>query len=889
MTYAKKTFKIYLACCCFATLLLQSEVKAQIEHYSNVRNVLNSATEQVLDLTISLYIPWADVTNDIRNEYEASIRSYADGIYQITNGGHRLGKVRIFCGAKFNDRADIIWVENGRANASINGFRTVAGRRILMSENFSWRVMRGGDASMLERIGYTLAHESGHYIYSVYDEYVIDAGDVAVSPSIMNNQSNAINGNHQWLNFSTSFNIGDLTKTRQGRVHGADAWTVITRLPAADPTAMNPARVQYPVLNGRAPTAADQFTDPNGTVWPWIRNVSLATARDSLQIIWMTDAIDIDLTLDVSGSMSGQPIEDLKNASKAFVRAINDFSDDLEIATSIGITSFSSAPSDLYPITTVTDANVNDIISIIDGLTAGGQTAMYDACLVSRNKLVSNGAEDPVRIGMLFTDGAENNSIEQNPDNVIAAFRGNDIPIFSFGYGNGDYHTNAQQLSEGTSGEFYANLTNAAGIINEWLRIYDNAADLQYSIIGEFSDTTQFQFIMDSTINASVIQLSYHVTDQNSYCNPVIRDNNGNIIQTNINTIPLSDTFPREVLAIVSINSTAIENAAKGNWTCTVNSSGLVTPEISARVKLKGKQEGTYSLLLDDASSGYHSASQPLLLMASVGKSGFITGIEYQATITSPSGTITNVTLNDLGQNGDATANDGIYSANYSNFPENGQYIYNVYATNSQGDAFYAIDGVEYEIAGPGYTFDTVYVSENFSRTNYKVIHVTDAGQTPDSTSLMMDFEDASLWSIIWTSGVLRDEGTIRSNGNASLEIQGNYYQQIKSIDVSTESLQPVSNRVALDVFVGESQTNPWWIGQVQLLVNCPSAGIYNQHIGVAELTGRPMDQFSTVDFVIPPNVMQVLNGVYEDFSFSIVINTNAGTGSYFFDNMRFE
>lgn len=881
----KKTFVF----CFLAILLFQYETKAQIENYSNVRDVLNSTTEQVLDLTISLYIPWADITDDIRTEYETAIESYADGIYQITNGGHRLGKVRIFCDSKFNNLTDIIWIENGRANAHINGFRTINGRRIQMSDNFSWRAMRGGNASMLERVGYTLAHESGHYIYSVYDEYVLNTGDVAVIPSIMNNQSNAINGNHQWLNFSTSINIGDLTKTEQGRRYETDAWTVITRLPSDDPFQMNPVRTQYSVLNGRAPTAADQFTDPSGTVWPWIRNVSLATARDSLQIIWMSNAIDIDLTLDVSGSMAGQPIEDLKNASKAFVRAITDFSDNLGISTSIGITSFSNTPSDIYPITAITAGNVNDIISVIDGLSDGGLTAMYDACLVTRDKLIMHETDDPVRIGMLFTDGAENNSIEKNPDNVIAAFRNHDIPIFSFGYGNGDYHTNAQQLSSGTNGQFFANLSDASGIINEWMRIFDNAADLQYSMIGEFSESSHLEFIIDPTVEASVLQISYQLTDQNSYCDPVIRDNNGNIVQTGITKIPLTNNFPREELALVSISSSVIENAAKGNWTCTINSNGLVTPEISARVKIKGKPQGTYSLVLDDASGGYHNASQPLLLVSSVGKSRLITGIEYNATITSPSGTITTVDLNDLGQNGDAIAHDGTYSANYSNFPEDGQYLYNVYASNSQGNAFYAIDGVEYEIPPLDFTFDTVYISENFSRTNYKAIHVTDAGQMPDSTSLMMDFEDASLWSMIWTSGVLKDEFSIRSAGNASLQIQGNYYQQIKSIDVSTASLQPVSNKIALDVFIGGIQNNQWWIGQVQLLVNCPSAGIYNQYIGHAELTGQPLDQFSTFEFNIPPNIMQVLNDTYEDFSFSIAFNTNAGTGSYYLDKLRFE
>jgi hypothetical protein len=36
------------------------------------------------------------MTPALRSQYESVIGYWADGIYEMTNGGHRLGKIRIF-------------------------------------------------------------------------------------------------------------------------------------------------------------------------------------------------------------------------------------------------------------------------------------------------------------------------------------------------------------------------------------------------------------------------------------------------------------------------------------------------------------------------------------------------------------------------------------------------------------------------------------------------------------------------------------------------------------------------------------------------------------------------------------------------------------------------
>lgn len=875
-------------------LLSTSLTFAQIQNFSAARMVDGSTTEQVLDLTISLHQAWADLTPELRAQYEEVIGHWADGVYEMSNGGHLLGNIRIFSDSRFNNAADVIWEADLWPNSHLNGFTTNPNRRIAMSDAFSGYDITG-NAQDRQDAGYTLAHETGHYVYSLRDEYVINSGDVAVSPSIMNSQWNAPTANFQWLNFSTSNNIGDVTKTNQGRTWGISAWELLVQDPSLDPPASlantGTARIQYPVLNGRAPSAANTWVAPNGTNYTWMSVQLPATrARDSLRVIWMGNTIDIDLVLDKSGSMAGQPIEDVKTASKAFINALLDFSTNMQLTPSIGLTAFSTYPDNpsTYPITLLTSANISMVNGIIDAMTASGTTAMYDACLVSNTKLTSYSSNNSTRLCMLLTDGEENSSVVTDPDQVIAPFVNANIPIYTFGYGSGASHQNCIQLSEGTNGLFYSNLTNIGRITEEWLRIFDNTADIQYAKDASFNVTSGLDFVMDPSVSACVIQVIYGLTSASSTCSFTITDNNNVIVPSTVHIIPLGSSFPREEIALISINSAAINAAVAGNWKCNVTASGLTSMDLNGTVKLKGKETGTYSLTISDLGKGNYTYPQPMNLTASVGNSGLISGINVVAQLTSPSGAISNVAMYDDGTNGDGVANDGIYTANYSGYTENGQYQFKVHVDNASETGYYAVEGVEYSQHQSGIynTPETKPVSDNFAREGRIVIHVT--GYEQSMIDQIMGFEDVTKWQFVFgTSGTLSSSSEA-TGGLLSIHIEGNGWQQIKSVDINTEELPTVTSKLAFDLYIGDNQPNQYWVGQVQLFINCPSANIDNQYIGLGELSGQTLGQFSTFTFNLPPNVISVMNGNHSDLSFSIGINTNYGSGPYYFDSMRF-
>jgi calcium-activated chloride channel regulator 4 len=891
--FRKKLKQNFFSMSILGTLALSTLSYSQIENLSRVRDAGSAGTEEVLDLTISLYRPWSEMTDSLRIQYEQAIRYWANGIYEMTNGGQILGKIRIFTDGHFVNSADVQWLDTLRPNANLNGFLSNSSRRIQFADTFYFRIP-GTDWDW-QGAGYTLAHESGHYIYSSFDEYDLQTGDIPVVPAIMNNQWYARGGNFEWLNFSTSNNIGDVTKTMQGRYYGCSGWTMLTQNPASDSSKVlsytGTTRAQYPVLNSLAPTASNTYFSNGGTTYSWMRVDLPAThAQDSLQIIWMGNTIDIDLVLDKSGSMSGTPLANVQSAAKAFVDVIYNFATNFELTSSLGLTAFCTAPDDppTYPITLLTSSNIDSIKNIIDTLSSSGLTAMYDACLVSLSKLTAYSSTNSTRLCMLLTDGAENNSTESDVNNVVSPFVQDNIPIYTFGYGDGASHDNCKALSTGTNGSFYANLTDPAEVVDEWLRIFDDAADLQYTKDATFSSIAGLNFTIDPTVYSGIVMVTYTLNDTSSFCSFTIEDNRGTQVSSTVQTIALNSAYPRKEIALISIDSSAIGNAQSGSWKCNVTSSGLASSELEGTVRVKGKSGGTYSLTIANTQNGFYSSPEPLHLSVSLGKKGNITGLNVAATLTSPSGVVSNIALNDSGANGDKIAHDGIYSLDYSNYTENGQYKFSVHFDNAAGNAYYSIDGVQYSRPENDTILphDTVYVTDNFSREKYSVIHVSDV-DTTDTTGLIMGFENDSLWSIIYSSGVL-SSSAIRTQGTASLQIAGNGWQQIKSHDINTADLQNVSDTVSLDLFLGNTQTNPYWTGQVQLFVNCPSANIYNQYVGLVNLTGLPLDQFSTLSFVLPQSIVSVLNGSYSDFSFSVSINTNAGTGAYYFDNMRF-
>ncbi|WP_299756841.1 carboxypeptidase regulatory-like domain-containing protein, partial [uncultured Chloroflexus sp.] len=262
-----------------------------------------------IDMTVWFYrVPTAQQ----RVVYEDMFRFFADALFEMSNGVHQLRNVRVISDPAQRPQANIYWVERCWPNAHISGYG-INGLRILMCDQF---VDNNGAVVFdylnapagREQGGYTLAHELGHYFYSLYDEYkgrdACNAArpgrpcrdDVPVSPSIMNSHWNAGNGVYEWLNFSTALN--NTYQTAQHRMYRASGWETLARSPDADPRdgVLNnyPRRLYHPELAAVAPPSGQQ---------PRIDLTPGHQARRLLRITWETTTASLAGATDLTASL----------------------------------------------------------------------------------------------------------------------------------------------------------------------------------------------------------------------------------------------------------------------------------------------------------------------------------------------------------------------------------------------------------------------------------------------------------------------------------------------------------------------------------------------------------------------------------------------------------
>ena len=154
------------------------------------------------------------------------LREFARTQFLMTEGRHRIGKIYVYKNARFGDNVDFRLInKEGRSNASPASWVQNAGT----STNF---LSSGNKAEDSFQIGRVIAHENGHYMYGLFDEYR-EAGRAfdATRPSSPADQDFAkatIMNNHTKftrLSLPSDYiagNPNDQNQTAQARMHATD-------------------------------------------------------------------------------------------------------------------------------------------------------------------------------------------------------------------------------------------------------------------------------------------------------------------------------------------------------------------------------------------------------------------------------------------------------------------------------------------------------------------------------------------------------------------------------------------------------------------------------------------------------------------------------------------
>lgn len=668
-----------------------------------------------VDVVISLYSN--PQTRSDRAVYEAIITNWADGMFEATEGAHKLRNVRIYTNGKNQDKADIVWVSSIWPSSPVSGI-AASGNGINFGDIFPGGEGPGHDHNMLADsvgAGYTLAHEWGHYAYGLYDEYKIDATDVPTVPSIMNSQWNAINGDYRWLNYSIANHGGgdfqDSMHTHQHNAYDTGCWPVLARSPISDPLStqlhdllFGRRRVYYPELATVAPTTTNT------------PNINLpsqqAAARANLNIIWESDNLAIEIVIDRSGSMGSEnKMENAKAAAKLLVE---------QAGTSnaiVGVIDFDDVIETAYPPTQVTDATVQAAIeNAIDGIYARNNTAVYNAAETALNTLKSLQTTNDTKVVFLLTDGLDNSS-SYSASQVIQDYQNAQIPLFTFGYGSDADVTTLQSLADQTGGKFFSSPTTLNEIAGAFSSAFVSASSVVGLNSGVQSATTASTGI-PFTVDLSLSSLNVTITFTG-----VPTDVNIQLLDPNSN--------PVSVKSILQSGGDTIEfftvaSPTAGVWHLMTSSSAGTVPINYQILGVPGSLSPVATL--DSINGTTLDGNSPLILLANLGQGLEIAGADVTGTVKQPDGSLTTVQFTDDGVAPDGLAGDGIYTAQF-NYTEQGQYTITVHFDNDQGTANLTYAGraltARTDGTGPDVMPSGGPVGFNFNRSASLTVNVT--------------------------------------------------------------------------------------------------------------------------------------------------------------------
>jgi hypothetical protein len=249
------------------------------EHQLSKINFDATRNVDVLDMVMS--IDW-----DFDNPPEGRDKAFIEGIlrqasqstFTMTEGRQMLGKVYVYKNSQFMSNTDIQYLlKDGRANAHMGGYTKGKTTRV---QQFA------GTGETPEQHGKTVAHEFGHYVLALADEYreVGGTSTWAHFPQDGDTPRDTMMHNHLlFANLSTADDYSDQTqrKTAQFRVYGKSAWEVITSDPSTDQEGARQfgQRILYDSFkNMTVPASPAALTKPT-TGW-----------ESSLQVVYMGDA-----------------------------------------------------------------------------------------------------------------------------------------------------------------------------------------------------------------------------------------------------------------------------------------------------------------------------------------------------------------------------------------------------------------------------------------------------------------------------------------------------------------------------------------------------------------------------------------------------------------------
>lgn len=689
-----------------------------------------------------------------RDAYNKIIEAWSDAIYEQSNGKHVLGDVRIFPSGCAAANADVVW-SNSVGNVytqRVSGFGQ-ANSAITMHTNtdgFNGSIDFLSNSDLQRLGGYYLGHEWAHYVYGLYDEYQStgscpdgpQTSDNNVSKSIMGKFNSPSGASYisltdlDWLNHSTLDNKQN--NTAQYRMLTGSGWEALEHDPpdAADNygSTLCYSRSERKKYNDLvAPRNAGEI---RGIQRDLIINDLTSdnpnrASLSQLNIIWMSNDLVIEIAIDKSGSMSGDPLEKAKQAASNLVEAISAessvggkkyvgiiaFDDQVECYNNI-----STCPEIVAPLQELTATSKSEIKTKIQNITFGNATALFDAAGSALKQIqVFDPQNLSSRINLVFllSDGGDNSSKLIKQD-IISRYQASPpVPLNTFTYGSGlqlpDLSALLADLSQQTGGVNF----KAPAAVPEVTRAFLTVLAKQTSGVSlarngvaapPLGSSTELQTIqIDSTLDSVNVFAIYD--GQSSDLVFSLFGPNGNEIP---NAAFTCNTASGTTTCSALIDSAIAKQQGTGNYHLrAINATGA---EIVVQIDILGTPApmSTYDLSVASLNGDTVAFPKPMILTAAVDRGERITGVDLTATITGPDGSVIPINMNDAGVDGDQVQDDGVYTSVY-NYKRDGTYTLDVQINNTAKTARFTTNG---GLIAPGsVVLPLPPLTENFTRT----------------------------------------------------------------------------------------------------------------------------------------------------------------------------
>jgi hypothetical protein len=172
----------------------------------------------------------------------------------------------------------------------------------------------------------------------------------------------------------------------------------------------------------------------------------------------------------------------------------------------------------------------------------------------------------------------------------------------------------------------------------------------------------------------------------------------------------------------------------------------------------------------------------------------------------------------------------------------------------------------------------------------------------PDAIPKFAGFEDDKNPWTDTTGQRLTPNTSNRTQGRASVQIEGCGFVDMNSPFFRTADWGVVSNKLSVDVFVPANAPRAW-SGDVQMFVTIPGVtapppappppSIFNLPLGLQSLTQSVnpaivYGAWNTLTFGVPDNVQKALLGDWANAQIKIDLNLPCGAAFYLIDNLRF-